>query len=102
MVKRQPDMEVIGEVLDPIELLLAARATKVDVVIVTPLDSEDKPEICTHLLDEHPQLKIVTLSAKNDDAAFLYKAGASKQRIDEPSEQSILGAIRESMHPITD
>jgi len=101
MVERQPNMEVVGEVLDPIELLLAARATRVDVVIVTPINSEGEPRICRHLLAEHPQLKIVTLSAKSDDTAFLYKAGSSKQRIDEPSEQSILGAIRESMHPIT-
>jgi len=100
MVTRQPDMEVIGEVLDPIELLLTARARPVDVVIVTPLDSEGEPPICRHLLEEHPQLKIVTLSAKSE-TAFLYESGSRKKRIDEPSEPSILGAIREAMHPIT-
>ena len=100
MVERQPNMEVVGEVLDPIELLLTAKAKPVDVVIVTPLDSEEEPRICRHLLAENPQLKIVTLSAK-DEAAFLYESGSPKKRIDEPSEQSILGAIRESMHPIT-
>jgi DNA-binding NarL/FixJ family response regulator len=100
MIAHQPDMEVVGEVLDPIELLLAVRATKVDVVIVTPLDSEGEPRICIHLLAEHPQLKIVALSAKGE-AAFLYESGSHKRRIDEPSEQSILGAIRESLYSIT-
>ena len=56
--------------------------------------------ICRHLLAEHPQLKIVTLSAKGE-AAFLYESNARKKRIDEPSGQSILGAIRESLHPGT-
>jgi DNA-binding NarL/FixJ family response regulator len=95
MVTRQPDMEVVGEVLDPIELLLTAKARPVDVVIVTPLDSEGEPGICRHLLAEQPQLKIVTLTAKGE-AAFLYQSGTPKKRINEPSEQSILDAIRES------
>jgi len=96
MIDHQPDMEVVGEVLDPIELLLTAKARPVDVVIVTPLDSEGEPGICRQLLAEHPQLKIVTLSAKSE-VAFLYESDARQKRINEPSEQSILGAIRESM-----
>ena len=112
MLERQPDMEVIGEVLDPIELLLTAKARPVDVVIVTPcrravrpsslrshiepLDSEGEPSICRHLLAEQPRLKIITLQG-NGEAAFLYESGAHKKRIVEPSEMSILAAIRESM-----
>ncbi len=94
MVERQADMEVMGEVLDPIELLLAVKATGAGVVIVTPLEANGEPHICSQLLAEHPQLKIVTLSAKGE-AAYLYESGAHKKRIDEPSEPSIRGAIRE-------
>lgn len=100
MVERQPDMEVVSEVLDPIELLLAVRAARIDVVIVTPLDSEGEPRLCRHLLAEHPQLKIVTLSAKGE-AAFLYESDSRKRCINEPSEQSILGAVRESLKMIS-
>ena len=96
MVVRQSDMEVVGEVPDSITLLLTARAQTVDVVIVTPLDWEEEPSVCRHLLAEHPQLKIVTLPA-NGEAAFLYESGGRKQRFDEPSEKSILGAIREAV-----
>ena len=95
MVERQPDMEVVGEQFDPIELLLAASTAPVDVVIVTPLNSEGESRICRHLLAEHPQLKIVTLSGK-EDAAFLYVSGSRKKRIDESSESSLLGAMRAS------
>lgn len=97
MVAHQPDMEVMGEVLDPHELLAVVKTTNADVVIVTPLPANGEPHICTQLLAVYAQLKIVTQSAKGD-AAYLYQSGLPKQRIEEPSEQLILGAIRESMH----
>ena len=95
MLERQPDMEVIGEVLDPIELLLTAKARPVEVVIVTPLDSEGEPGICRHLLAEQPRLKIITLQA-NGDAACLYESGKKKKRLAKLGEASLLGAIREA------
>ena len=82
--------------MDPIELLLAVKANNADVVIVTPLEANGEPHICTQLLAAYAQLKIVTQSAKGE-AAYLYESGAHKKRIDEPSEPSILGAIRESI-----
>lgn len=100
MIEHQPDMVVVDEVVDPIELLRAARATKVDVVIVTPLKSNGVPKICSHLLAEYPYLKIVTLSARGE-AAYLYQAGEGRMCIDEPSEQSILNTIREVLRKIT-
>jgi len=98
LIEHQPDMEVVGEVLDPLQLLPASRQTSVDVVIITPLRANGEPKICQLLLAEHPLLKIVTQSAKGD-AAYLYQSGLHKKRIDEPSGQSILGAIRESILP---
>lgn len=100
MITRQPDMEVVGEVLDPVELLLTARTAKINLVIVTPIDAAAEPKICSYLLAEHPQLKIVALSA-NGEAAFLYEAESQKKRIDEPNEESILGAIRACMYERT-
>ena len=96
LVEHQPDMEVVGEVIDPIEILRAARATLVDAVIVTPLAANGEPKICRYLLVEYPTLKVVTLSAKGE-AAYLYQSTAPRLRIDEPSGQSILDAIREAV-----
>ena len=96
LIERQPDMIVVSEVLDPLEILLAVKATNADVVIVTPLPANGEPHICIQLLAAYPLLIIVTESAKGE-AAYLYQSGARKKRIDEPSEQSILGAIREAM-----
>ena len=96
MIEHQGDMEVVGEVIDPIELLIAARTVQVDVVIITPLKANGDPRICCQLLGEHPLLKIIILSAEGE-AAFLYQSYCPKVRIDEPSEQAIFNAIRESI-----
>lgn len=93
LIKHQLDMVVVGEVLDPLQLLRAARQTAVDAVIITPLKANGEPKICSLLLAQYPRLKIVTLSA-NGEAAYLYQSGSPKQRIDEPSGHSVLGAIR--------
>jgi len=97
MIQHQPDMIVMGEVLDPIELLLAVQATTAEVVIVTPLAANGEPHICLQLLAKYPYLKIVTQSAKGE-AVYLYQSGSPKQRIDDPSEQAVLGAIRKCIH----
>ncbi len=95
MIEHQPDMELVGEVLDPLQLMGAARETQVDVIIITPLKANGEPKLCHQLLVEHPLLIIVTQSAKGE-AAYLYRTGVLKQRIDEPSEMSILFAVREA------
>ena len=99
LIEHQPDMEVVGEVLDPLQLLTVSRKTVVDVVIITPLKANGEPKICHQLLAEHPLLIIVTQSSKGD-VAYLYQSGMDKQRIDEPSGPSILIAIRASLPPV--
>jgi DNA-binding NarL/FixJ family response regulator len=99
MIDHQLDMVMVGDVIDPIKLLFAIRETPVDVVIVTPLKANGEPKICSHLLLEYPLLKVFTLSAKAE-AAYLYQSGAPKMRIDNPSGQAILSAIREALVPI--
>ena len=100
MIENQPDMKVVGEVLDPLQLLQASRKTAVDAVIITPLKANGEPKICHLLLAEHPLLIIVTQSSKGD-AAYFYQSGKDKQRIDEPSSLSILGIIREHYRPLS-
>jgi hypothetical protein len=95
-VARQPDMEVVRELIGPIGLLLAVRATSAEVVIITPGDSDREPGLGSSLLVAYPRLKIIALSATGD-TAFLYEGGSPKQRIDDVGEESLLGAIRAFM-----
>jgi len=95
IIERQPDMVLVGDVIDPIHLLFATKQTAIDVVIVTPLKANGEPLICSHLLAEYPMLKIVTQSAKGE-AAYLYQTGVLKIRLNDPSAHSILQAIRQA------
>ena len=100
IIDRQPDMILVGDVIDPIRLLFATKETSVDVVIVTPLKSNGEPKICSHLLAEHPRLKVITLSEKSE-AAYLYQSGIPRLRMDEPSAGAILDVIRNSLQKST-
>ena len=93
IINRQPDMILIGDVVDPIKLLNTLRETIVDVVIVTPQEANGEPKICSHLLAEHPQLIILTIASKGD-VGYLYQTGADKLLINEPSPHLILVTIR--------
>jgi len=93
LIERQTDMEVVGEVLDPLQLVKASEQTTVDAIIITPIKANGEPKICQLLLALHPQLKIVTQSA-NGRVAYLYQSGGVKQRLDDPSGESILKVLR--------
>lgn len=95
LIERQADMEVVGEVIDPIELIFALRVTPVDVVIITPLKVNGVPRICGQLLKEHPQLRVLILTGESE-AIYIYQFGTKRKCIERPSEQLILGAIRDS------
>lgn len=95
-VGQQPDMEVVGELIDPIGQWRALRVTEAEVVIITPPDSDSEPGLGSTLLVAYPHLKIMALSATSD-TAVLYEAGSLKQRIDNVGEESMLGAIRAFM-----
>ena len=96
IIERQPDMAVVGELMDPIGLLLALRATAAEVVITTPGDSDRASGIGSALLAAYPQLNIMALSATGD-TAVVYAAGAPEQRLDDVGEESMLRAIRAVM-----
>ncbi len=101
LIDRQPDMKVVGEVIDPIELIFALRETPVDVVIITPLKANGEPRICAQLLKEHPRLRILILTGESE-AVYIFQSGSSRTCIKKPSEQVILDVIRESLPQVTD
>lgn len=95
LIEHQPDMIVVGEVPDPLQLLRASIQTMADVIIITPLRVNGEPKICHLLLVENPTLIIVT-HAPEGESAYLYQADRERQHIEESSGQSILNAIRKA------
>jgi len=95
LIERQPDMQVVGEVIDPIELIFALREKPVDVVIITPHRTDGDPRICIKLLKEHPKLRILMLTGESE-AVYIFRAGSRRELIEKPSEQIIIDVIHES------
>ncbi len=92
MVQRQEDMEVVGEILDPIGLLVAVREREADAVILTLKDYEE-PGLCSHLVAEYPNLTILSLAA-DGKTAFLRPP---RREIMAPSMDSIVDALRDAI-----
>jgi len=62
---RNAGIDVVGSPPDSMALLLAIKERRAEVVFLTAPDSDDPakaPGICSHILNEFPQLKIVMVS----------------------------------------
>ena len=95
IIERQSDMDILGEVLNPIDLLVTVGETKADVVIVA-LENSKRPALCTHLLAEYPNLTILGLSSKGE-SAFIEQLSPRRWEINDPSETSVLSALRHAV-----
>src|ERR1041385_2665144 len=92
-LQQQSDIEVVGTVVDPVELLVAVEDTQADVVVVTLPDTGEMPGICSHLLHEYPQLLILALSPDRTRAC-LYRKAITVEPLADISDEGILAALR--------
>ena len=92
IIEAQPDMEVVGEVLNPVDLLVAVRATEADAVILA-LEGSEEPGLTSHLSAEYPKLTILGLPARGKTA--FVRPG--RQEIVEPTGPKILEALRQAI-----
>lgn len=93
MIQGQPDMEVVGEVLGPLDVLMAVRDREADAVILA-LEDYEEPGLCSHLLAEYPNLTILSV-APNGETAFIRPR---RREIIDPSEANILNTLRQVIH----
>jgi DNA-binding NarL/FixJ family response regulator len=100
LIERQPDMIIVGDVIDPIKLIFALQVTPADVVIITPHKANGAPRICDQLLKEYPKLTILILTQESE-SVYIFKSGLHRKRIERPSEQIIIDVIRESLSSVT-
>lgn len=94
-IERQPDMEIVGEVLDPSALVHIAEQTQADVIIVALEDSEALG-LARDLLAKIPAVTILALASKGD-AAFIEQVRLGHREIADPSEANILTALRQAI-----
>ena len=68
LIQAQPDMVLVGEVDGQIEVLYAA-LKGVDIVIIGSSQLYPPPGLCSHLLNEFPELKILVYAARESAAS---------------------------------
>lgn len=95
LLQHQSDIEVVGTILDPIELLIAIEDTQADVAVVDLPDSGEMPGICSHVFHEYPQLLILALSADRMRAC-VYRQVITEAQLPNTSDEEVLTAIRQA------
>jgi DNA-binding NarL/FixJ family response regulator len=96
LIARQPDMRLVGQAESQIELLLAA-ANTIDVLVLLEEQAAPLPSICSHLLGEFPNLRILVVSASGE-AATLYWLGLRRQYLRRLGPAALVESIRHVFH----
>lgn len=90
----QPDIEVVGVVEDPANILEIVGESHPDFLIVNLEKAGNRPEICDLLLDRFPRMKVLALaSQQNNSIVYSVSQDIHADRV-ETSEQGILNALR--------
>jgi chemotaxis response regulator CheB len=95
IIERQPDMEIVGEVLELSALAHIAQETQPNVIIVALEDFEALGAV-RNLLAKIPAVTILALASKGD-TAFIEQLRLGRREIADPSEANILSALRQAI-----
>jgi DNA-binding NarL/FixJ family response regulator len=100
MMERQSDMEVVGEVLDPLDVISATQEAEADVVVIT-INNNEAQELRRHLLAQCPNIVILALSLSGG-IAFIEQLRPQRREMVDPSEVTILHALRQAVQALDD
>ena len=91
--QKEEDIKIVASVQGYVEILVAAQMG-VDVVVLNDEDSQRTPGICTHLLGEYPDIKILLISPSGDKAV-LYWMGQRQKDLRLASPEALLVTLRQ-------
>jgi chemotaxis response regulator CheB len=93
-ISDQPDIEVVGEVQNEADILLAVEQNRPDFLIVALDNRRSRPSVCALLLEKFPDMKILALAPERNLTVF-YWASIDIHSLDlEASEEGILEVLR--------
>lgn len=93
----EPDLEVVGEADDGEQTINLARELKPDVIIMeTRMGKLDSIEVTKRIKSQHPDAKVVVLTAYDDDeyVTDMLRAGASGCLLKNTDSSNLVKAIR--------
>jgi hypothetical protein len=90
----QPDIEVVGEIVDESGIERAVEEQRPDFLIVA-LDTYDSlPKFCQPILEAHPQIKIIAIAPDRNTTVFYWASLKVQSNPIEASENGVLDALR--------
>jgi predicted glycosyltransferase len=85
------DLELVGVVTRPVELLAAAGALAADVVVVAAVAGA-LPGIATHLVDQHPAIRVIAVTG--GEAALSFRLRPCLDQVRCTTTEELVEAIR--------
>ena len=96
---QEPDIEIVGEATDSVDILLEVGNSHAEVVAIdVPLSGKDSG-LCSHLLAEYPEVKVFAVS-KGGDRILMYETAMLRSEISNTSLGNLPDLIRRSMRSI--
>jgi len=95
VIADQPDIEVIGELLNENELAEAVEEARPDILILDLEEADKRVAQCGFLLGRYPQMKILALAPEQNRGVFYWATVDVRTKALESSEAGILSALRD-------
>ena len=93
----QPDIEVVGEVVDESEISDSVRKTLPDFVVIGLDNPETRPRVCDELLREHPDVRVIAVAPEKNFIVCYWASLKIHSKDVEASEEGILSLLRTGM-----
>jgi DNA-binding NarL/FixJ family response regulator len=98
-ISDQPDIEIVGEVPEESDIVGAVEVSRPDFLIIALDKSKRLPPFCASILQDHPQIKVIAISADNSSFMFYWTSLQVQSNPIEASEAGVLNALRGKTQP---
>jgi chemotaxis response regulator CheB len=98
----QPDIEVVGEVLEESRLPEAVEELQPDALILTLDDPENRSALSGFLLGQHPKMRILALAPERNQGLYFWAVVSIRSQRVESSEATVLNALRSQPPLVSD
>jgi DNA-binding NarL/FixJ family response regulator len=93
-ISKEPDIEVVGEVLEESQILPAMELTAPDCLILPLEPQRGRPRICQDVFTKDPRIRIVAIAEGLDTSSLYWLAGGIRCAFMTPSIEGLLEAVR--------
>ena len=97
MLMWEPDIEIVGEAIDAVDILLKVPWTHAEVVAIDLPDGKRDAGLSSHILAEYPEVKIFAVSEEGD-RLVMYETGIVRSKILGTTQENLVDLIRRSMN----